>query len=361
MKSVRSYSAEIIISLVGLAIYMIVFFNLEIGVNESIMFSTPDSITYLDVTNWIAGGDVNYGLSIRPILYPLILLFTTKIAGVYGIWVLQLLMWITTLNLIFISVRKATNSIAFASISSILFVSNFSLIALTLHGLTEVTTTFLLACLTLFLITFLDRRRELYFIHGTVMFLVLLTILKPVFFLPLLFTLIILLPIFFIKKYIKQPKKVIVLFLLLIPLFIQMGIMKINYGEFTVSKISSITLTDYIFTQGVMRVEGKSRNEALEKARSLKRSEKIDFVLTNKKSYFDVYSENLKENITAKPTFLSYPKGFENLGMKSYMELLNHVYYYIHIVFLFILGILIVFKLIVFDYLFLVYHEYQYE
>lgn len=345
MKIIRSYKAEIILSIVGITIYMIIFFNLKIGVNEFIMFSTPDSLTYLDVTNWIAGADANYGLSVRPILYPLILLVTTKIAGVYGIWMMQLLMWLATLILIFITVRKATNNIFFAFISSTFFASNLSLIALTLHGLTEVTTAFLLASFAFFLTANIDRRRELYYLHGTIIFLVLLTILKPVFFPPLLFTLIILLPLFFIKKYLKQPMRIIILFILLIPLFIQFGIMKINFGEYTVSKIGSITLSNYYFTQGVMRIESKSRIKALEKAQALAGNEKINYILANKQLYYNVFKDNLKANIIARSTSLCYASAYENPGMKSYMNVLNHIYYYIHIVFLFILGILIIFKL----------------
>lgn len=350
MKVIRSYTAEIILSILGITIYMIVFFNLKIGVNEWIMFSTPDSLTYLDVANWLSGADANHGLSIRPILYPLILLVSTKIAGVYGIWISQLLMWMATLNIIFIAVRKATNNMTFAFIASLFFASNLSLIALTMHGLAEVTTAFLLASFALFLIANIDRRRELYYLHGIIIFLVFLTILKPVFFPPLLFTLIIVLPLFFLRKYLIQPTRIIILFILLIPLFIQLGIMKTNCGEFTVSRVGPITLTNYFFTKGVMRVEEKSRREALEKAGSLDRNEKINFILANKQTYYSVFIDNLKENITAKSTSLCYASAYENPGMKSYMDVLNQIYYYIHIVFLFILGFLIIIKLKVKDY-----------
>jgi hypothetical protein len=275
------YFHLIFLNLLAIIFYFAIFSNLKVGIDKEIMFSTPDSKTYLDVADWVETGTDSKSISTRPILFPILILISSKIGGIYGIWFLQFIFWLLSANLIFITIKKLTDNIYFSYAGSLLFITNLSLISLTLHALTEVTTTFALSFMAYFIATNLSAFKNLRFIHGLILFLALLTIIKPVFYLPLLFTLLVPLPIFYWRKYKKNPKKLLNLLLILFPLFLQMGIMKAKYGEFKVSKIASITLTDYLLTQGIEKIEGTDPETANEKANSLSPSEQRKYMMEN--------------------------------------------------------------------------------
>jgi hypothetical protein len=121
-----------------------------------------------------------------------------------------------------------------------------------------------------------------------------------------------------------------------------MGIMKAKYGEFKVSKIASITLTDYLLTQGIEKIEGTDPETANEKANSLSPSEQRKYMMENFSVYFDLFFSNIKSNIKAFSTFLLYPAGYENIPMANYMLEINGYYFKIHRIFLFLTFILFV-------------------
>jgi hypothetical protein len=306
------------------------------------MFSTPDSQTYLDVADWMENGTDTESIAKRPILFPIIILISSKIGGIYGIWFLQFIFWLISANLIFLTIKKLTDNIYFSYAGALLFITNLSLISLTFHALTEVTTTFVLSFLGYFIVTNFSSFKNVRFIHGLILFLVLLTIIKPVFYLPLLFTLLMPLPFFYWRKYKENPKKLLNLLLILFPLFLQLGIMKTKYGEFKVSKIASITLTDYLLTQGIEKIDGTDPETANEKANSLSPSEQRKYLMENFSVYFDLFFSNVKSNIKAFSTFLLYPAGKENIPMANFMLEMNSYYYKIHQIFLLLTIILLV-------------------
>jgi len=336
----RKFIPLFILNIVAIVFYFAIFSNLKAGLSKEIMFASPDSQSYMDVANWIEDGTESNSISIRPVLFPLLLLFTSKIGGIYGIWLMQFLFWILTANLIFLTIKKLTQNIYFSSAGTLLFITNLSLISVTLHALTEVTTAFLLSYFTFFIAHNLHQTKSLKFIHTILFLLVILTLIKPVFYLPLLFTILIPLPIFYFKKYKENPKKMANLILILLPLFIQIGIIKIKYDEFKVSKIASITLTDYLLTQGIEIIEGKNYETANKKANSLSPSEQKKYILQNSSDYIEIFFSNVKSNITAFSTFLIYPIGYENISMAKYMIEMNSYYFLFHQIFIFLTIIL---------------------
>lgn len=264
----------------ALVVYILVFTNLKIGVSDKILFSTPDSKTYLDVALWLKDGIDSGSISTRPVLYPVILLVSMKLGGGYGIWFIQLLFWFLTVNFTFLSVKRLTGKSIYAYISAFIILSNLSLIVLTLHALTEVSITFLLSVMLYFISKNKERYKEIHFIHGCLFFLVLMTIIKPVFALPLYATLLLILPVFYFKKYLKSLKSIIILLLILLPLFTQLTIMKVKYNEFKVSMISSNTLNSFLFSQGMKRIENIEREEAKHKAYSLSPKERMNYCIS---------------------------------------------------------------------------------
>lgn len=336
----KDFNFFILFNLSIIAYYFFVFSQLNIGLNHEILFSTPDSQSYLHVAKWIEGVPTSWTED-RPIFYPLIIFLCSKISLVYCLWFFQFLCWLFSVNFIFYSIKELTNNRYFTIIGTLVFLSNLSLIALTMHALTEIVTTFLLAWMMYFTIVQMKNRKELFFIHGIILFLSVLTVIKPVFYIPLLGVLFVVIPLFYLKKYLKSPIKIIFLILIFSPVFVQFTIMKTNHNSITISKISTKTLDRYFIAQGIQKIKGIDRPSSIIEAESLTSPEIIELINNNKSLYFYSFLSNLKENLKAKPTYLEYPTEFRHARFSKFMTNINSVYYYLHISMIFLSIILL--------------------
>jgi hypothetical protein len=315
-------------------IYFIVFTNLNINVSLEQFSRTPDSWTYFSTSNeFYKFSETGYS-NIRPFLYPLIILIVFKVSGVIGLWLLQFLFWTISINLIYLSIKRITNNKILGFTGSLILALNMTYLVLTFHALTETTTIFLLSCLIYFVSLNAMKINTLKFFHGCLLILVLLALVKPLFYLLVLLMLCIILPIFYLKIYIKKPKRLLLLTLIIIPLLVQVTLMKVKYDTFSFSPIGSIGFNYYLFAQGVERVEGISLDAARVKIKDMPLSDELSFVLQNKMLYADLYFQNMKANIKAVPCFLLFPGGFPSVGIAKYMLIVNSIYYYIHIIFI---------------------------
>lgn len=334
----------------AVAVYFVVFSNLNQNVSHEIVFSTPDALTYMDVANWIANGIDSESVSIRPILYPLILMITTNIGGAYGIWMMQVLFFILTINFTFLGIKKLTRSYVFSFLGAIIIMSNLSLIALTLHALTEVTTVFLLSTMLFFLSRKINNFREVSFFHSSLFFLVLLTILKPVFLIPLFGVLFIVFPLFYFKKYWKGPKNFLKLLLILLPLFIQYSIIKIKYDQTKISLISSWVFSNYFVAKGIQEIESVDYSKAKIKVKSFSSEDQTNYIVDHIPLYFRLFKKNIINNITGKSRFLLYPKGYENNQLAVFMKTYNIKTLKVHYIFIVLVFLLLIILLIKKDY-----------
>lgn len=315
-------------------IYIFVFNVLKIKVNESLMFGTvTDSWTYLSASNeFYKFSELGYS-NIRPFLYPLIILVVCKIFGAIGLWILQLLFWIISINLVFLSIKRITQNRTLSFVGSLIIALNVSYIVLTFHALTEATTIFLLSILIYFVSSNYTKANTLNFFHGCLLILVLLALVKPSFYLPVLFMLLIILPVFYFKKYFKKTKSIMLLTFIVIPLLFQLTIMKVKYNSFSFSLIGENTFKDFFLAQGVVQIENISWEEARLKTITMATTEQLSYLLKNKKMYTHLYFRNMKENIKALPCFLFFDKGFRK-EIVEYMTIVNSLYYYMHIIFI---------------------------
>lgn len=330
------------LNLSAIIFYFIIFSNLKSGIEKDIMFASPDSRSYLDVANWMENGTDSEHVGVRPFLFPLFILFSSKIGGIFGIWMMHFIFWLTAVNFIFLTIKKLTEKYVFAYLGSVIFIINLSVISLTLHALTEISTIFLLSLLAYFITTYKNDFRNLRFIHGIILFLTILTVIKPVFYLPLLFTLFLVLPVIYFKKYTENPKKTTYILLILIPLFIQLGIMKSKYDEFTVSKISSQTFAYYLLAQGIEKIEGLEPAVAMEKSKNMSSAERKEYLMDHFSVYSNLFVKNIEGNISTISTFLLYPEGYENIPMAKFMEKTNKIYLKIHYLFVLLMTILFI-------------------
>jgi len=322
-----------ILNVLGAIVYIVIFLNLKITVSNEIAFSTPDALTYMNVMNWVAHGVDSESVSIRPILFPLMLLVSIRLGGVYGIWIIQVIFWFLTINFTFLSVRRLTKSYLLAYLGAFLILSNLSLIALTLHALTEVTITFLISAMIFFLIKKKEEYNEPHFFHTVLFFLVLLSIVKPVFFIPVLFILFVVFPLLYLKKYLKHPLSFLKLLLILVPLLIQITIIKVKYDQTKISLIGSKTFSEYFVAQGIQKIELVNYDDAVIKATRFSKSQQMDYVFKHKSTYLRLFGRNIYENITEKSTFLLFPEGYDNYQFANFMKIYNKIIFKIHFVF----------------------------
>jgi hypothetical protein len=345
MKHFKKHSDVYVLNYLLLLIYCFFFYSLDIDIESGIMFTTYDSTTYVHTSNEFYKFSETGFSNFRPFLFPLILLIMLNTVGVAGLWLMQVCFWFIAINLLYFSIKKATGKAVLAYVGGLIMATNFSFFGLTMQCLTEVTTILLVSMLLYTVVTHVSAMRSIAFFHRILILIVLLTVIKPVFYIPLLAVLFIVLPVFYFKYYLQTPRKVLFLLLWLMPLFFQFSIMKIKYNTFTVSLISAETFRNYLFAQGVQQNDGSSLEDARKKSIAFTPSEVNAYLLENKSLYASIYFQNLKNNLNGFSSFLIGPRGFIYTGWASYMTFVNAIYYYLHLLFVFPLLFLLYYLL----------------
>ncbi len=332
----------LLLNLIWLAIYFIVFFSINNKVSSDVIFSSPDAKEYLATSKeFFNFSETGFSLT-RPFLFPLILGITYKIFGAYGFWLLQFIFWIVSINLLYFSIKQICGKTILAIAGSLLLACNLSHIALTLHGVTEVITIFLLTVI-LFILTFhIAKVQTLKIFHRCLFFLVLLTVIKPLFYFPLIFVLLVILSVFYGKKYFQQPRQILLLLLIITPLLLQITVMKIKYDTFSVSRISSITLKNYLLTQGIQKINNISYEEAKTIAKCYNAPDAFHYILENKKIFAGIFRQNIIDNIKAPALFLTFPAKNTVSKFSRFMIKMDGVFYYVHLVFIPIMFIFLI-------------------
>lgn len=320
----------ILVNIVALFVYFYIISSLGLKINSQTMFATNDAKTYWDVAKWITEGIPTESTTIRPVLYPILLSICSKIGGVSAIWLLQFLMWLASINLTFLSIKSISKSIVWPTLGTLLIISNLSFIALTFHALTEVATIFLLTIVIFLSIKNRDKLYEFSFFKNVLLIFVLLTILKPVFYIPLLGLLFIILPFVYLRKMLNNKKQFITLLLILSPLLVQLSIMKIKHDKITVSTIGQKTIDEYIITQSYEDKLNIERDSALIQIKSMSSDEKNNFVKQNLNIVLNRFKLNLQGNILSAPDYIMSFVSKPNKKLTNYMIDINRLYYKLH-------------------------------
>ena len=328
--SPRKVIPILLVNGISLFVYFYMVSILGLKINFQTMFATNDAKTYWDVAKWITDGTFTESTAIRPILYPLLLTVCSKVGGVIAIWFVQFCMWLLSINLTFLSVKRISNSIIWPLLGALIIMSNLSFIALTFHALTEVSTIFLLTLLVFISIKNREKLFEFSFFKNVLLVIVLLTILKPVFYIPLLGLLFIVLPLFYLRKIFKNKKQFITLLLILTPLFIQFSIMKIKHDKITISTIGQKTIDEYIIAQSYEDKFNIERDSALIQVKTLSSDEKNNFVKQNLNIVINRFKLNLQGNILSAPDYIMSFVSRPNKKLTNYMIDVNRFYYKLH-------------------------------
>ncbi|MBI5218488.1 MAG: hypothetical protein HY958_06110 [Bacteroidia bacterium] len=297
------------------------------------MFSSPDSKDYLAVGNWIFEQKETIQTMFNPFMFPLLLKFFLIIGGVKGVWLFQFFLWIGSINLLFFSLKRASN-IFMAFIGTILFSINLSYIALTLHALADVTSTFIISWLIFYLTgkSFDFKKAQCFYI--LVLFFSILSGIKPIFFPILIFCIAIVFPLFYLKSFLRDTKKYLLL-IVLIPVIIQFSIMVVRHHTFSLSTKGLFTLNQYFFAQGYAAAE----NITIDEARPIIKDKSLGFMLPYMLNHLQIFSSNFKDNIILEnlkgpPTFLAYPPEYKHQLFYTFMDKLNKLFFQFHLLFI---------------------------
>ncbi len=333
VKLLNKYKLPLLVSGIALLAYFIWFSVINLNIGESVMFSSVDARSYLSVADWIQHNTASPYIAVRPVLYPTLIILSRSIGGYHGIWLMQVLFWVVTANFTFFSVLKLTNKKVLSFVALAIFISNVSLVSLTLHGLSEITTALLLSILVY--CTILNRKHllEVKFIHTVVLLLGLLTIVRPLFLLPLL-GILCLLPVLHLKKYFQKPIKLTWLALALLPVLIQGTIIKLEYNEFGISTRSSDTVDFYLMAQSMHQIENIEVNEARAIITEMNQDERWQYKMDHLGKMTSNLFQNVENNIKADAIYLASAGGNENLGLRNYMKGVNLCFFILHYIFL---------------------------
>ena len=147
---------------------------------------THDAQGYLLIADWLTGGYDSGHPEIRPLLYPAFVLLVKSFMGEAGVLFGQFVLWLLSINFTYLAVRKLTRKHWLALGAGVLLASNLSYLALTAHALSEVATTTLVAYGLYHLLDVRDRLSNYEWSCHLVLMTGVLTLVRPVFFLPFL-------------------------------------------------------------------------------------------------------------------------------------------------------------------------------
>ena len=295
--------------------------------SEEVMFLSVDAKSYLSVGNWIFNGIETDYTTIRPIFYPIILKLLMIIGNVWAVWIFQSLLWLASLNLIYLSIQRITFNKTAAFVGGLIYALNLSIISMTQHGLTEVISLFLLSSL-VYIAANNYREHKARLFHGVLLSITLLWIVKPAFVYLVFLCLLIGLPLFMIVEYKQRPAQLLTLLLILLPLFIQTGLMKTRHNTFQVSEIGSTTTRYYLFAQTYSILNEISIEEAKTEVATYTSAEMRAYAMENLDAFVKRYWTNVQDNVNSTAVFLGYPDAHP--VMSTIASNTNNVYRWLH-------------------------------
>jgi len=153
-------------------------------------------------------------------------------------------------------------------------------------------------------------------------------------------------PLNMFKEYKKKPAQLFKLVLILLPLIIQIGLMKSKHDTYNVSQIGNNTFKYYLFAQAYSEINAMNIEDAKKQVGQFTGEELQSYVADNLGAYIQRYWNNVQENINSTSVYLFFPN--DHPVMKVIMSNSNNVYHKIHWLF-FIPLILVALKCFVQD------------
>ncbi len=267
------------------------------------VFSRPDSLEYRAVADWIYGARASADASAwRPFLYPLLLGLAQRVGGILGIWFLNVVLWLITLNVAAAATNRFVKSDWAAAIVFVLLATNLSLILLTFEGLTEITVVALLA-VWMYGLSHLTRRPTASQAAWALLPVSLLVVVKPEFEF-LLVVMVLVLAIAIVRGPARGLPSV-VLAACLIPIAVQIAINIHFNGYFGISNIGEKAIRGYFLSRLDVAIgQSIDVDAARLKLVDISNFEAARLVLNHFGDAVAVFASTLFENLVAGSNFL---------------------------------------------------------
>ncbi len=338
---------RLVVFATGFISFLILHQFLDVSLTENVMFDyfhpEADSYSYFEVGQWIYHQTPSPNLAYRPVLFPFILISLFEIGGAWAIFVYHIVIYCWAHFLLHMAVKKISNSIIIASLASFLFLSNFTLIGLTFHGLSETTVIFGL-CIIIYILAkrIAQEISSERFWSLIILAISLLVLVKPVFLIPALIVLV-LSAYMLLRRKLKIIKSIIFSATISVLMLIgQAAIVKQNFGEFKISKIGAVTYKNYLFSQVYVHKHQMSRAYSMQAVNEMSETELKDFATSNLKLTIRTFCYNIKDNIQADPFMQVYKDEECSKSSVQYMKVYNNSLFY----FLIVIGVLVFFQII---------------
>jgi len=314
----------LVLAISGVA-FLITSLLLDKELSANVMFDNfqpnADSNSYLSVGNYVLGGEETKYIAYRPVLFSLYVAVLYKIGGVLLLWMGQATAIILASLFLHLAILTATKNYVMSWLGSIIILTNFSIIGICFHGLTEpLTCLFLSGLIYIASIRIKKAISPDVFISLAIIFFGTLLLIRPVFQIPFFIVL-----IYFCYLLLKQKINVtrrmkIAIATCLLCVFSQMYIVKIHTNEFSVSLIGNRTLNHYLIAQSVSETMDLPRMDAIDFIETKESSWKMYYILHNPGSVSRFFFKNLLENIQADSFIQDYYDSEINKGFSFWMK-----------------------------------------
>jgi hypothetical protein len=301
--TLKRSSLLIILNLIAAISYLLVAWaSGSLSQVATSVFSSPDSQQYRAVGDWIFGGAITPASAWRPFLYPLLIGVAERLGGIRGVWLLNVALWFTTLNVAAAATYRFVKSNWAAAIVFLVLATNVSLILLSFEGLTEITVVALLA-FWIYGLSHLTPRPTPSQVGWVLLPLTLLVVVKPEF--ELLLALVAVVLVVGIIRSAAPGLATVVYAACLIPVAIQL-VVEIHFnGYFGISNIGDKTLRAYYLSRLDVAI---GQSSSLQAARlrmvGISNLDIARFVLSHFRKAGGVFASTLKQNLLAGSNFL---------------------------------------------------------
>jgi hypothetical protein len=301
------------------------------------LFWSPDSHSYRDVADWLFGGPNTVQSTHRPFLYPLLLGLFQRIAGDWGIWALNFMSWLATLNFTAGAAWRMTGRMWIGAIVFLVLATNISIIVLSFQALTELVTLMLESVWILGLALSSLRPARPRDFALLLLPMSLLAVVKPGYQLELLVALVLLgITIWRLGR--GRVRATVVVAACCIPIAFQLGFNAIGNHFIGLSSTGEIELRDYYIAQVYAELNGLPDDLTVSRAvvDSWSSSQMAAFLLDHPSLAVRTLLTNLRDNLAAPSNFIDPAR---NQVLWSLVRDTNRFYLRLDLIFLPIVAI----------------------
>jgi hypothetical protein len=273
------------------------------------LFWTPDSHSYRHVADWLFGGPNTDQSTHRPFLYPLLLGLFQRIAGDWGIWALNFMSWLATLNFTAGAAWRMTRRMWMGGIVFLVLATNVSIIVLSFQALTELVTLMLESTWILGLALSSIPPAKPRDFAMLLLPIALLAVVKPGYQLEL-FVALVLLGITIWRLPRGRVAAIAAMAACCIPIAFQLGLNAIGNHFIGLASTGEIELRDYYVAQVFAEVNGLPDDLAMARpvVDSWSKSQLASFLLHHPGPAVDTLVSNLHSNLTSNSNFIDRRK-----------------------------------------------------